>query len=285
MAKVIDGRVLAEKVRKELVQEVKKLKRKKIHPGLAVVLVGDNEASKIYVRNKIAACEQIGITSFHHRLPEKATEKQLLNLIARLNRDKKVHGILVQLPLPKHIHPDRVVEAIDPKKDVDGLHPYNLGLLSVGKPNFIPCTPAGIMRILEEIDYDCAGKEAVIVGRSNIVGKPMAFLLVAKDATVTICHSKTKDLFIKLKLADIIIAAAGVPKIVEGPWVKKGAVVIDVGINRSKDGRLVGDVEFETVEPVAGYLTPVPGGVGPMTITMLLKNAIEAAKNSVRKKM
>jgi methylenetetrahydrofolate dehydrogenase (NADP+)/methenyltetrahydrofolate cyclohydrolase len=285
MAKIIDGKAVAEKIRSEIGKEVKKLKRsRKIVPGLAVVLVGENEASKIYVKNKIAACEKVGMKSFHYHLPEKTSEKKLLQFIAKLNRNRKIHGILVQLPLPSHIHPDRIVEAIDPKKDVDGLHPYNLGRLAVGKPVFVPCTPAGILRILDEIKFDCTGKEAVVVGRSNIVGKPIAFLLLSRNATVSMCHSKTKDLLIKMKMADLIIAAAGVAQLVKGAWVKKGAVVIDVGINRSQDGRLVGDVDFKTVEPVASYITPVPGGVGPMTITMLLWNTLEAAKRAVAKK-
>jgi methylenetetrahydrofolate dehydrogenase (NADP+)/methenyltetrahydrofolate cyclohydrolase len=285
MAEVIDGKAIADKIRKEIIQEIGKLKKtKNVTPGLAVIMVGQNEASKIYVRNKINACGQVGIQSFHHALPSKTPQEEVIRLIQKLNRDPKVHGILVQLPLPGHIKPDEIVEAIDPKKDVDGLHPYNLGRLSVGKPVFIPCTPAGIMRILKEIDYDCDGKEAVIVGRSNIVGKPMAYLLLAQNATVSMCHSHTKDLLVKMKLADIIIAAAGMSNLVEGAWVKKGAVVIDVGINRSEDGRLVGDVDFEPVEKVAGYITPVPGGVGPMTIAMLLWNTLEAAKRAAEGK-
>lgn len=284
MAQIINGKVLSEKIREEMKAEIKKLAKKKIVPGLAVILVGENEASKIYVRNKVTSCEQIGMKSFHHVLPEKTSEKKLLELIQKLNKDKKVHGILVQLPLPKHIKADHVIEAIDPNKDVDGLHPYNLGLLAVGKPNFVPCTPAGMMRMLDEIGYDCAGKEAVVIGRSNIVGKPISLLLLSRNATVTICHSQTKDLFIKLKMADIIVAAVGVPKIVEGIYVKPGAVVLDVGINRSPEGKLVGDVDFESVEPVAGYITPVPGGVGPMTITMLLWNTLQAAKKKLKTK-
>lgn len=284
MAEIINGKVLSEKIRKDIKAEVKKLARKKIIPGLAVIIVGENEASKIYVRNKVSSCEQVGMKSFHHHLPEKTSEKKLITLIQKLNKDKKVHGILVQLPLPNHMKPDHVIEAIDPQKDVDGLHPYNLGLLAVGKPNFIPCTPAGMMRMLEEIKYDCSGKEAVVIGRSNIVGKPIALLLLAKNATVTLCHSHTKDLFIKLKMADIIVAAVGVPRLVEGMCVKSGAVVLDVGINRSADGKLVGDVDFESVKEVAAYITPVPGGVGPMTITMLLWNTLQAAKKSKIKK-
>jgi len=277
-AQNIDGKALAEKVREEITQEVKRLKKKKIVPGLAVVLVGDNPASQVYVRNKVATCEKVGMRSFHYHLPEKSSEKKVLALIAKLNKDKKVHGILVQLPLPKQIHPDTVILAIDPRKDVDGLHPYNLGRLAVGLPTFVPCTPSGMMRMLSEIGYDCNGKEAVVIGRSNIVGKPMAFLLLAKNATVTLCHSKTKDLAGKVRQADIVVAAVGIPKLVRGDWVKPGAVVLDVGINRNSEGKLEGDVDFETVAPIAGFITPVPGGVGPMTITMLLWNTLEAAR-------
>src|SRR4030095_5840867 len=280
MAVVIDGKAAADKLRREIAGEVQKLKSKGLTPGLAVVRVGEDEASKIYVRNKVNACEKAGMKSFHVHLPAKTPQEELIRQIQKLNRDPKIHGILVQLPLPSHIKPDEIVEVIDPKKDVDGLHPFNLGRLSVGKPTFIPCTPAGIMRLLKEIDYDCDGKEAVIVGRSNIVGKPMAYLLLAQNATVALCHSHTKDLLIKLKMADIIIAAAGTPGLVEGAWVKKGAVVIDVGINRSKDGRIVGDVDFDEAKSVAGYLTTGPGGVGPMTIAMLLWNTLEAAKRA-----
>jgi len=283
MAQIIDGKALAEKVRGEISEEVAKLKKKKIIPGLAVVLVGKNPASQVYVRNKVATCEKVGMKSFHYELPEKSSEKKLLELIAKLNRDKKVHGILVQLPLPKQIRSDTVIMAIDPAKDVDGLHPYNLGRLAVGLPTFVPCTPAGMMRMLEEIGYDCSGKEAVVIGRSNIVGKPIALLLLAKNATVSLCHSKTQDLASKVHQADILVAAVGVPKLVKGDWIKPGAVVLDVGINRNEEGKLVGDVDFDSVKESAGYITPVPGGVGPMTITMLLWNTLQAARNSIRK--
>ncbi|MFO1518413.1 MAG: bifunctional methylenetetrahydrofolate dehydrogenase/methenyltetrahydrofolate cyclohydrolase FolD [bacterium] len=284
MAQIIDGKVLAEKVRSELASEVAKLKKKKVIPGLAVVLVGDNPASQVYVRNKVSACEKIGMKSFHHHLPEKTSQKTLLALVQKLNKDKKVHGILVQLPLPKQIHSDTVIEAIDPKKDVDGLHPYSLGRLAVGQPTYVSCTPAGMMRMLQDIGYDCSGKEAVVIGRSNIVGKPIALLLLAQNATVTLCHSKTKDLPAKVKAADIVVAAVGSPKMVKGNWIKPGAVVLDVGINRTSEGKLVGDVDYESASLVAGYITPVPGGVGPMTITMLLWNTLQAAKNSAVKK-
>jgi methylenetetrahydrofolate dehydrogenase (NADP+)/methenyltetrahydrofolate cyclohydrolase len=255
MAQIIDGKALAEKVRGEIVEEVVKLKKKKIVPGLAVVLVGKNPASQVYVRNKVATTEKVGMKSFHYEMSEKTSEKKLLELIAKLNRDKKVHGILVQLPLPKHIRPDTVIMAIDPAKDVDGLHPYNLGRLAVGLPTFVPCTPGGMMRMLQEIGYDCSGKEAVVIGRSNIVGKPIALLLLAKNATVSLCHSKTHDLAGKVRQADIIVAAVGVPKLVKGDWVKPGAVVLDVGINRNEEGKLVGDVDFESAQSVAGLYT------------------------------
>ncbi len=282
MAQIIDGKALAEKIKSKLAQQVDELKQSgKIIPGLAVILVGENPASKVYVRNKIAACEKIGMKSFHHTLPEKTSGQELLALIQKLNNDKNVHGILVQLPLPKHLHADTILQAIDPKKDVDGLHPYNLGCLTAGLPGFVSCTPAGIMKMLEEIHYDLSGKEVVVIGRSNIVGKPVALLLLAKNATVTICHSKTKDLASKVKTADVVVAAVGIPKLVKADWIKPGAVVIDVGINRSPEGKLIGDVDFEAVASVASYITPVPGGVGPMTITMLLANTLEAAEKFV----
>jgi methylenetetrahydrofolate dehydrogenase (NADP+)/methenyltetrahydrofolate cyclohydrolase len=243
-------------------------------------LVGNNPASQVYVRNKILACEKVGIKSFHFHLSEKTSQKKLLELIQKLNRDKKVHGILVQLPLPKQIEADVVIESIDPKKDVDGLHPFSLGKLAVGQPTFVSCTPAGMMEMLKEINFNCSGKNAVVIGRSNIVGKPIALLLLAGNATVTICHSKTKNLPEKVREADLIIASVGSPQLVKGDWIKEGAVVIDVGINRMPDGKLVGDVDFEAAKLKASYITPVPGGVGPMTITMLLKNTLEAAKRT-----
>lgn len=279
MAEIIDGKKLAEKVRNSLTEEIKKLKKtKKVTPGLAVILVGNNPASQVYVKNKILACEKVGIKSFHYQLPEKTSQKKLLELIHKLNKDKKVHGILVQLPLPKQIRADEIIEAIDPKKDVDGLHPFSLGKLAVGQPTFVSCTPAGMMEMLKEIHFDCSGKNAVVIGRSNIVGKPIALLLLASNATVTICHSKTKDLPEKVREADLIVASVGAPHLVKGDWIKLGAVVLDVGINRMPDGKLIGDVDFEAAQLKASYITPVPGGVGPMTITMLLKNTLEAAK-------
>ncbi len=280
-AHIINGKALSEKIRSQIRLEVEKLSRKKRVPGLAVVRVGNNEASKVYVRNKIASCEQVGMKSFHYPLSEKTSEKKLIQLLSKLNKDKNIHGILVQLPLPKQMNPDRIVETIHPDKDVDGLHPFNLGRLALGKPSFIPCTPAGIMRILEEINYDCKGKEAVVVGRSNIVGKPIALLLLAQNATVTLCHSQTKDLESHLKRADLLIAAVGVPQLIRGTSLRKGVVVIDVGINRNSDGKLKGDVDFESAASVASHITPVPGGVGPMTIAMLLWNTLQAAKKKL----
>ncbi len=279
MAKVLDGKSLADRIRAQIVEEVQSLKTaQQVIPGLAVVLVGNDEASKVYVRNKISSCEKAGIQSYQHTLSEQTSEKELLQLIHDLNHDPKVHGILVQLPLPQHLNADRILEFINPKKDVDGLHSFSLGRLVQGHPLFLPCTPSGVIQMLKSIPYDCAGKEAVVIGRSNIVGKPMALLLLAENATVSICHSKTKDLAGHVRRADIVVAAAGVPQLIKGDWIKPGAVVVDVGIHRGKDGKLVGDIDFESAEKVAGYISPVPGGVGPMTITMLLKNTLEAAK-------
>lgn len=285
MATLIDGKQLAEKIKNSLTEEIKKLKKnKKINPGLAVILVGNNPASEVYVKNKILACEKVGIKSFHFRLSEKTSQKKLLELIQKLNKDKKVHGILLQLPLPSQLKADEAIETIHPDKDVDGLHPFSLGRLAVGKPTFVSCTPAGMMEMLKEIHFDCAGKNAVVIGRSNIVGKPIALLLLANNATVTICHSKTKNLAEKTREADLIIASVGSPQLVKGDWIKPGAVVLDVGINRMPDGKLKGDVDFEAAKLKASYITPVPGGVGPMTITMLLKNTVEAAKKTKAKK-
>lgn len=283
MAQIINGKALAEKIRNELTSQVAEFKKAtELTPGLAVVLVGENPASKIYVKNKITSTEQVGMKSFSHFLSENASEKELKSLLEKLNHNPHVHGILVQLPLPRHLDTDNILDGIDPKKDVDGLHPFNLGRLVYGKPNFVPCTPAGVMRMLGEIGFDCSGKDGVVIGRSNIVGKPIALLLLAKNATVTLCHSKTRHLSQKTKSADLVIAAAGVPQLVKGDWIKPGAVVIDVGMNRTAEGKLVGDIDFESVEPVAGYLTPVPGGVGPMTIAMLLCNTLEAARKFLK---
>ncbi|MBI5969929.1 MAG: bifunctional methylenetetrahydrofolate dehydrogenase/methenyltetrahydrofolate cyclohydrolase FolD [Deltaproteobacteria bacterium] len=279
---IINGKDVAARLRAELKKEVVLLREKySITPGLAVVLIGENPASKVYVRNKARGCEEVGITSIQHTLPEGASQSELLALIARLNGAKDVHGILVQLPLPKQIDPETVIEAIAPEKDVDGFHPYNMGRLMAGIPVLQPCTPYGVMKLLEAIDFKVDGKDAVIIGRSNIVGKPMAMMLLKKNATVTVCHSKTAYLPDKVRAADIVVAAIGREKFVKGDWIKEGAVVIDVGINRAKDGGLAGDVDFEEASLRAAYITPVPGGVGPMTITMLLANTVQAAKSQL----
>lgn len=278
MAKIIDGKALAAKVRGELSETVAGLKSKGITPGLAVVLVGEDPASKVYVSMKEKACADIGIFSDEHKLPLETPEAELLALIERLNNDPRIHGILVQLPLPKHIDSEKVLESISPDKDVDGFHPYNVGRLMIGKPTFQPCTPYGVMVMLKEAGIELAGKQVVVVGRSNIVGKPVALMCLQQNATVTICHSKTKDLAAKVGQADILIAAVGIPEMIKGDWIKTGAVVIDVGVNRVGDKKLVGDVEYAGAAERASAITPVPGGVGPMTITMLLYNTVESAK-------
>ena len=253
------------------------LKGKGINPGLAVIIVGDDPASRVYVNNKKKACEQIGVYSEEYALPAQTTEKELLDLIAKLNNDKKINGILVQLPVPKHINEETIINAIDPKKDVDAFHPVNVGKIMVGNFDFVPCTPAGVMELINESGIDVEGKECVVVGSSNIVGKPQAMLLLHKNATVTICHSRTKNLAEKTRQADILVAAVGIPEFIKGDMIKPGAVVIDVGINRVADKKLVGDVDFEACEKIASAITPVPGGVGPMTIAMLMKNTVKAA--------
>lgn len=276
-AKRIDGKAIAQQVRARVKNEVEKLGTVN-RPGLAAVLVGENPASKIYVRNKRKACEEVGIYSEEHTLPESATEQELLSLIERLNRDPKIHGILVQLPLPKQIDERRILDAVIPEKDVDGFHYMNVGKLVANEPGFVPCTPLGIIELLLATGVEIAGAHAVVVGRSNIVGKPAALLLLHRNATVTICHSKTKNLEEVCRQADILVAAIGKPQFVKKEMVKEGAVVIDVGINRLPDGRIVGDVDFDPVAERAGAITPVPGGVGPMTIAMLLRNTVQAAK-------
>ncbi len=286
-AKIIDGNKIASDIRKDLKIQIEALAKKGIVPGLAVVLVGENPASQVYVRRKKVACAELGIASFSHELPASCTEKRLLNLIAKLNADPRVDGILVQLPLPKQINEQKVLLAIDPAKDVDGFHPVNVGKMLSGEKAYLPCTPSGCQQILIRSGYDPSGKHVVIVGRSNIVGKPVAAILMQKapgaNATVTVCHSRTRNLAAITRQADILIAAIGVPNFVKARMVRPGAVVIDVGINRiddptTKSGtRLVGDVDFKAVSKVAKAITPVPGGVGPMTITMLLKNTIESA--------
>ncbi len=254
-----------------------KLKEKGINPGLAVIIVGDDPASRVYVNNKKKACEYCGIKSEEYALPEGTTQEELLKLIEELNGRDDISGILCQLPVPEHISEEAVINAIDPKKDVDAFHPVNVGKIMVGNYDFVPCTPAGVMELIHESGIDVSGKECVVVGRSNIVGKPQAMLLLHENGTVTICHSRTKDLAEKTKNADILVAAVGKPNFITGDMIKPGAVVIDVGINRMPDKKLCGDVEFETAEKIAGAITPVPGGVGPMTIAMLMKNTVKAA--------
>lgn len=278
MAKIIDGKAIAAKLRGELAEVVKKLTSAGIQPGLAVVLVGEDPASRVYVTMKEKACREVGIFSDEYKLHAETSEADLLALIDRLNIDPRIHGILVQLPLPGSINTERVLEAVSPAKDVDGFHPYNVGLLVIGKPVFRPCTPYGVMVLLKESGIDLTGKEVVVVGRSNIVGKPVAFMCLQQNATVTLCHTKTRDLSARVGMADVLIAAAGKPEMIKGEWIKEGAVVIDVGVNRVGDKKLVGDVEFAKACERASAITPVPGGVGPMTITMLLHNTVEAAK-------
>jgi methylenetetrahydrofolate dehydrogenase (NADP+)/methenyltetrahydrofolate cyclohydrolase len=277
-AKIIDGKALAAKLRAAMAEEVKQLTAKSVRPGLAVVLVGDDPASQIYVRNKTKALSDGGFACFDHHLPADTAEDKLLGLIRELNADRAVDGILVQLPLPKHIDSKRVLLTIDPKKDVDGFHPENLGRLLIGEPRFIACTPYGIMKLIEEAGTTVRGANAVVVGRSNIVGKPVAVLLTAADATVTVCHSRTKDLAGVIAGADILVAAIGRAEMIRGEWIRPGSVVIDVGINRLADGRLVGDVEFARAREHAAFITPVPGGVGPMTVAMLMQNTLTAAR-------
>ena len=278
MAKLLDGKKAAKQVRATLKGDCDELRAKGVVPALAVVLVGDDPASAVYVRNKEKGCVEAGIESIKHALPAKTTEEELLALIDTLSVDGSVDGILVQLPLPDHIDSERVIDSIPAEKDVDGFHPYNVGRLSQGRPLFESCTPRGIMELMDNAGIELMGKDAVIVGRSNIVGKPMAMMLVARSATVTICHSKTKDLPEKVRAADVVVAAVGRAEFIKGDWIKEGAVVIDVGMNRADDGKLVGDVEYAGAAERASYITPVPGGVGPMTIAMLLKNTVEAAK-------
>ena len=276
-AQILDGKTLAAALRADLKQRVAALVQRGVRPGLAVILAGDDPASRVYVRNKTAAAEQVGVASSLIALPAAVTEAQLMERISKLNADPAVHSILVQLPLPKHIDGARVLEAIAPAKDVDGFHQTNLGALMAGRPGVVPCTPFGCMRLLEHAGVQIAGRHAVVLGRSNIVGKPMAMLLLQRDATVTICHSKSTDLKGITKQADILVAAVGRAKLVTAEMVKPGACVIDVGINRLPDGKLAGDVDFASVREVAGWITPVPGGVGPMTVAMLLENCVNAA--------
>ena len=288
-AQLIDGKAIAEKLKIDIKNQVNVLNRQNVIPGLATVLVGTDPASEIYVKNKHRACEKVGIVSFHHTLPEETTTEKLLQKIRELNQDNRIHGILVQLPLPAHISSKSVLLAIDPKKDVDGFHPYNLGRLFAAKnwnelesmhPTLpIPCTPYGAMILLEKIGISLAGKNAVVLGRSTIVGKPMAALLLSKHATVSVVHSHTKNLLHYCKKADILVVAVGKPKQVTGEMLQRESVVIDVGINRKENGKICGDVDFDSAKEVTGWITPVPGGVGPMTITMLLKNTVRLAQN------
>jgi len=281
MANIIDGKAIAAKMRGRIAEGVQELKNKGVTPGLAVVLVGDDPASRVYVSMKEKACHEAGIFSAEYKLPAETTEAELLSLVERLNNDNRIHGILVQLPLPDHIDTDKVLEAISPLKDADGFHPYNVGRLSIGKPLFQPCTPYGVMVMLEETGVDLNGKDVVVIGRSNIVGKPVAMMCMAQNATVTVCHSRTRDLADVVRRADVVIAAVGRPQMIKGDWIKPGAVVIDVGINRLDSGKLVGDVDFVSASEQAAAITPVPGGVGPMTITMLLFNTLEAARRII----
>jgi len=277
MAKILSGKTVSQRIREELKEEVKGLKEKGINPGLAVVIVGDDPASRIYVNSKKKACEELGILSEEYALDGETTEEELLALVDKLNKKENISGILVQLPLPKHINEENIINAIDPKKDVDAFHPVNVGKIMVGNYDFLPCTPAGVMELIKESGISIEGKDCVVIGRSNIVGKPQAMLLLHQNATVTICHSKTKNLKEKVKQADIVVAAVGRPEMITGDMIKEGAVVIDVGINRLENKKLVGDVKFDEAEKKAGAITPVPGGVGPMTIAMLMKNTVKAA--------
>jgi methylenetetrahydrofolate dehydrogenase (NADP+)/methenyltetrahydrofolate cyclohydrolase len=276
-AKIIDGKSLAAQVRHSLKAAIAALAARGVRPGLAAILAGNDPASRVYVRN----CDDAGVRSEIHELPENVSESVLLERIARLNADRAVHGVLVQLPLPRHLDAHRVLDAISPAKDVDGFHAVNLGALVQGRPGFVPGTPAGVMRLIVHAGVDLAGRPAVIVGRSNIVGKPLALLLLQKDATVTICHSRTRDLAAVTREADVLIAAVGRPRLITASMVKPGACVIDVGINRLADGKLAGDVDFDAVKEIAGSITPVPGGVGPMTIAMLISNTVRAAELSI----
>lgn len=282
MAKILSGKVVSARVKQELKAEVETLKNAGKQTGLAVVLVGEDPASKVYVRNKEKACEEIGVYSEMHKLPEETTEEELIALINKLNNDEKIDGILVQLPLPKHLDDKVIINNIRPDKDVDAFHPVNVGKIMIGDFDFLPCTPAGIMELIHESGVDVDGKNCVVIGRSNIVGKPMSMLLLHENGTVTTCHSHTKDLAEVTKQADILVAAVGIPKFVKADMVKPGAVVIDVGMDRDEEGKLCGDVDFDSVEPVAGAITPVPGGVGPMTIAMLMRNTVTASKNFMK---
>lgn len=276
MAQKIDGKLISQQIKDELKIEVEKLHAQGKEICLAVIQVGNDPASTVYVGNKKKACEYIGIKSLSYELPEETMEEELLSVIEKLNQDDTVHGILVQLPVPAHINEEKIINAISPKKDVDGFHPASVGALSIGQKGFVSCTPAGVIQLLKRSGVEIAGRECVVVGRSNIVGKPMAMLLLRENGTVTVCHSKTRDLKEVCRRADILVVAVGRPKMIDASYVKEGAVVIDVGIHRDENNKLCGDVDYASVEPVAGAITPVPGGVGPMTIAMLMHNCVEA---------
>ena len=283
MAQIIDGKKISAEIRAEIKENALKFTEKNgIRPGLAVIIVGSDPASQVYVRNKRRACEEVGFYSEAYELPEETTMEELLALVDKLNADPAIHGILCQLPLPAHLDENEVILRIDPRKDVDAFHPYNVGKIMIGDYDFLPCTPAGVMALLERSGIEIKGKECVVVGRSNIVGKPQAMLLLHAHGTVTVCHSRTKDLAEVCRRADILVAAIGKADFFTADMVKEGAVVIDVGMNRRADGKLTGDVDFSSVEPKASYITPVPGGVGPMTITMLMQNTLTAAERSVK---
>ena len=285
MATIIDGKLVTAKIREEIKNESALFEKETgVKPGLAVIIVGDDPASQVYVRNKGKACEEVGFYSEIHRLPAETTEEELLSLVHSLNENDKIHGILVQSPLPKHLDEALIVNNIRYEKDVDAFHPVNVGKIMIGDYNFLPCTPAGVMELLKAYDIDVTGKEVAVVGRSNIVGKPQAMLMLHANATVTICHSRTKNLAEVTKSADILVVAIGKARFVTGDMIKPGAVVIDVGMNRDENGKLCGDVDFESAEKIAGAITPVPGGVGPMTITTLLENTLRAAQMAVSKK-
>ena len=284
MAQIIDGKKISAAIRAEIAEEVKAMKAEGIHPGLAVIIVGENPASQVYVRNKGKACEEVGIYSEIIRMPEETTEETLLAKIEELNARSEISGILVQLPLPKHISEEKVIAAIAPEKDVDAFSEVNVGKIMIGNHHFLPCTPAGVMELIKRSGIEIAGKQAVVIGRSNIVGKPQAMLLLHANATVTVCHSRTKNLAEVCRTADILVVAIGKADFVTADMVKPGACVIDVGMNRKADGKLTGDVDYASVSEVAGYITPVPGGVGPMTITMLLKNTLTAAREQNKAK-
>lgn len=284
MSNIINGKEISASVKERIRLETEKLFNETgVKPGLAVIIVGDDPASRIYVNNKKKACTDIGFNSWEYALPAETTEAELLELINKLNADPSVHGILCQLPLPKHLDEKTVINAIDPKKDVDAFHPVNVGKIMIGDYDFLPCTPAGVMELIHSTGVSVSGKKCVVVGRSNIVGKPMAMLLLHESGTVTICHSRTKDLAAECREADILVVATGVAKMVKGDMVKEGAVVIDVGMDRDENGKLCGDVDFDSVAPKASFITPVPGGVGPMTIAMLMSNTLTACKIAIGK--